>query len=356
MKKFFLLLIMIFSFTAAFSRPIEWLDNLSAIEKQKMALERQLMIKQTVNALELTSEQRGAVIPMLEGLATDQENISAEKEKTMPVFSAAIIELREDMYINNGITDALKLCVKNSNCDFAQLEAQYAAKTNLQAGKVVDLLTPSQLAVLRKADLPAETKDAERVNALILNKYALYLLQPESGLPAGDDVMPTAVKSNATDIRLLNLFNVLFVTPDQSLQLLALLKSAKKDYDALLQRNIDFTKKAVPVLEKYLNNAALAAQYTALKTEDNKIDADYAATDRKYLKMLKEMLTVNQVKTIGNFTPIIDLPGFGQAMAKTTDKDEIDRRTVSLLTSANLIPLLQSRMNGDIFPPAAKKL
>jgi hypothetical protein len=344
------------------ARPIEWSDNLTAVEKQKLTLDRQLLVKQTISALELSPEQQALLIPLLETVVADLKNIRIEKEKSMPQFNTAIIKLREDMYINNGITDAVKQCVKNSDCRFTQLEDEYKIKSKARAETIWNMLSSSQKAYLRKGvvnDSPAPSeRDLTRIKTIILNGYALYCLKPEIGMPNNDDVVPAAVKSNVTDTRLLNLFNVLFITPDQSSQLMAILKSAKKDYDGWQQRNIEYSKNTLPVMEKIVKDPKLAAQYPDIKSEEKKLEADLAAIDKKYLKMLKEMLTENQVRTIGNFTPIIELLNQEAVISqagKNNGSDDTDSKITAYLTSANLIPLLQARIDGDVFPPAAKK-
>jgi hypothetical protein len=186
-------------------------------------------------------------------------------------------------------------------------------------------------------------------------------------VPQPDDAVPADVNSNVTDIQLLDLFNVLFLTSDQSIQLLEMMKSAKNDYDALELRCISNAKKSIPILEKMakepdiiMKDAAFTIQYDEMKNEEKKIDADYTATDKKYLQMLKEMLSDNQVHIIGKFVPIIDSPESEKSMplspiAATTDIDDTDKRLVSYLTSSNMIPLLQARLNGDFLPPAPMK-
>ncbi|MEI6521629.1 MAG: hypothetical protein WCO98_16590 [bacterium] len=342
----------------AIARPIEFNDNLTAVEKRKLVLDHELLTKQTVVALDFTADQRAAIIPILEATVADLDKIRDEKEKSIPLFNTAIIKLREDMYVNNGITDVLKLRVKSSYNNFTLLEYAYSTKSQAWIDEIWSLLTPAQKVYFRKGDTPSETRDKRRLNAALLNGYALYLLKPEAGIPDNDDVVPASVKNNIIDTRLLNLFNVLFITPDQSSQLMTILKSAKKDYDMLQQRNIVLAKIAVPVLEKMLKDtkdAMIATQYADIKADEKKIDADYAATDMKYLKQLKEMLTENQIRTIGNFTPVIDLPAMGQVMWKAVGSEDTDQRIASFLISSNLIPLLQARIDGDIFPPMAKK-
>jgi hypothetical protein len=363
MRSYLFIFILIVTTLLAIGRPIEFNDNLTAVEKQKLALERELLARQTVSAMEFTADQRTVIIPILESTVADLNKIRDEKEKSMTLFSAAIIKLREDIYINNGITDAVKQCVKNSNCKFSQLEDEYNKKIKERTIIIWNQLTPSQKAYIRKGNsgeistTPTD-RDLGRVNMTILNGYTLRLFKPETGLPISDDVIPVAVKSNVTDIKLLNLFNMLFITPNQSSQLMTILKSAKKDYDMLQQRNIELAKKTVPVLEKMLKDAkdvSIVSPYIDIRADEKKIDADYAATDMKYLKQLKEMLTENQIQTVGNFTPVIDLPTMGQVTWKVAGNEDAGKRLVSFFTSSNLIPLLQARIDGDVFPPIARK-
>ncbi len=371
MYKFLIFLILAFSAIFVVARPVEYIDNLKDVEIQKIMLDHQIIVKQAIVALDFSVDQKSVLTDILKTTTDDIMKIKTEKEQAIKLYNDTSIKLREDLYINNGITDTVKQCVKNADCKFMKLENEFVEKYKKNIIEVWQLLNPAQKGYFRKGiggdKLPLSDHENELISLTILNRYALYILKPDTDKPATDDVIPNAIKSNLTDISLLNLLNVLYLTPDQSKELMNILQAAKKDYDKLHQDNIKYSEKYKAFMELLVVNpeilkkdAATIAKYTDMNKENAIIDADYKTADAIYTKKIKAILTDNQIRTIANLTPIVNISSSESvkilSIMENIMNNDTDKRMVSYLTSGNLIPLLQARIDGDFTAPAPKKL
>lgn len=184
-----------------------------------------------------------------------------------------------------------------------------ADQAEAQRGDVMNRL----LALPDTGILQSKPDDAiERLISLaVLTQKSLHYLNPKVPLPPVESVESPQVQATVADIRVLNLVNTLYLTPEQTRELLAMQNQARAEYDVLYAKQLDGIRASLPLLRQVRDAwtagkqpaLALREQMKALEGKRQEYAAADKAIDVKYLGQLKELLTDNQVTMIANFVP-----------------------------------------------------
>ncbi len=161
---------------------------------------------------------------------------------------------------------------------------------------------------------PEPDQDAQRsILYHLLTQKTLHYLTGKTPLPPIDDAETLAVKTATDDVRVLNLANSLYLTPEQMKGLIDITRRAKVEYDAVQTQRADWFRRVLPIVQAQLELAerkqapdpALGERYAACRQELTTLAAAPEKLDRGYLPEVKTLLTANQLDMVGNFVPCI---------------------------------------------------
>jgi hypothetical protein len=188
--------------------------------------------------------------------------------------------------------------------------------TLLQKG---DAFAQREACVRRLLQLPETGILVERPDPLtqrfiagtLLTQKTLHLLDPTVPLPPTEDIESPALKATVNDIRVLNLVNTLYLTPEQTKALIDLGTQANAEDTARRERRQTTLRAALPALRQARDayaagrepEPAVKAQLAALEQQRRALQEEDDKQDAKYLAQLKPLLTENQVTMIANFVP-----------------------------------------------------
>jgi hypothetical protein len=149
------------------------------------------------------------------------------------------------------------------------------------------------------------------ITLTVLTQKSLHYLNPHVPLPPLDGVEMPQVQATVADIRVLNLVNTLYLTPEQTRALLGIQNRARADYGVLLARQMEAVRAALPTMRQVRDAyaagtqpaPALREQMQGLEAKRQEFAAADTSIDKKYLDELKQLLTANQMSMIGNFVP-----------------------------------------------------
>ena len=241
-----------------------------------------------LKTLELTEAQKGNVAQLAEERFRELEAIEQAKAVAEPAVLEAMRELRRVVLANNGVPDEVKAAVRRAEAPYKKLMDRLEAADEERAGVVLALLTAEQKAKLR----PAQIKR--------------WLLNPGERLPRYE--MSPELRGVVADIRVMNLVNTLYLTPEQSRAITALIGRSETEWAALEQRFTEQARRALPALEQMAANGgakpARVRREPALFTRQRAaLLRESRGLNERYLAELKQILTPNQISMVANFVP-----------------------------------------------------
>lgn len=275
--------------------------------------------------LNLSVNQKAAIAPIVREQVQDKNVIIRMENSCSLEYEIAIEKLRSAVIANNGVPEEIKQGVRNAQKPYKSMEEKLEKATPKRAEQIWNLLTveqkqiaASQGIIARKRNLNsylASPEFNEKAEKLILNNLmnqtALSNFDHNWKIDQPQVNQSPKLKSMLADIRVMNLVNSMYLTPEQTKKLIPLIKDAQSDYlaarvkESLIQREaIDNQRK---ILETTVFNTKknLTAENQVLIKSKRDLQALSKSLDDKYLPKLQTILTSNQIVMAANFVPCI---------------------------------------------------
>jgi len=384
-----------------FARPM--VMEVSAAERDAQALAKETSTYRALTVLQLTDDQKKALLSILTDQSTDLNAIRSAQEKALPDYLEAIKSLRTAVLANATVSADVKAAVRRAEAQYLPLQVKldktttpervtaiWKLFTTVQGARVYRLTAygaeDDQTFITRKAgtlnkkfkrpddflkrlygeyglrgteidaalkvvqptfdewqklslddayaqrevflkrllalpdqeilSIKPDERTVQNITRYLLNQYALHKFNPEVPLPVTTPVFSTEALQLTTDVQLLNLVNILSLTPEQTRALLGLEHKAKDEYSALDLKRSDLATKATPVLQQIRDLAdkdqsitpALKTALAGIEKDRQSLNAQETKVDAGYVGDLSKLLTTDQVAIISHFDPSLVPP------------------------------------------------
>lgn len=260
----------------------------------------------------LTTQQGARLRRLMHGNYLDDAALCAAIAKTMPQSSrsASVGDMLIGIYWRYGLMPEEIIEAKKFGApiltEWTLLSpGEASASREAYLGKLFALPDKGILMVKRDPQL------ASFIQETILTQKTLHYLDPAVPLPSEDDPMTAAYLAAEKDVQVLNLLNTLYLSPEQTRNLLTLQAKMTPQYAALQAKRLQNVKASIPVLAIVRDAYAQGSTNAGLLTERMKPFADVEAAivteeeklDAAGLAALRGYITENQVEMIANFVP-----------------------------------------------------
>ncbi len=277
------------------------------------ALEEKTGPERALQVFELLTTQQGARLRrLMRGGYLDDATLIQELAKGMPQANRGIGVggLLYAYYSAYGLSPEEIVNAREFGTPILQewtllSQGAAAAAREEYLGKLFALPAKGILVVKRDQGL------ASFILGTILTQKSLHHLDATVSLPPVEGQMTAAYLAAEKDVQVLNLVNTLYLSPEQTRDMLALQAKMTPRYAALQAKRLDNVKASLPVLtavrDAYAKGSTapdlLKERIQAFTAVDAAIAKDEEMLDAAGLTALKGIITENQIEMVANFVP-----------------------------------------------------
>lgn len=304
-----------------FALPPGLLAGASPDERECLALRERIEARQVLRSLGLSDEGRKSLAALArERLARQQAIVDARSAAEKPVMEA-MSRLRSAVLADNGVPEDVKAAVWRAEAPYKRLIDRFEESEETREREILSLLDRSQLSRLKqppfsgrgpRASNAPEPAGTHRVARLLAGPGALGALEGRDvPVPFYDE--PPELRACIDDIRVLNLVNALYLTPEQAAKMGPLIEKTAAAREAARKEMAGLARRLLPNLRELDRKLAGGTQSQRERTgalweyARERWDISDAREEVKNdcLEAVKAVLTPNQIATIADFVPCV---------------------------------------------------
>lgn len=275
--------------------------------------------------LNLSINQKAAIAPIVREQIQDKNAIIRLENSCSADYEIAIEKLRSAVIANNGVSEEIKQGVRNAQKLYKSMEEKLEKATPIRAEQIWNILNAEQKQIAVSQGIIAKKRNLnsnivspefnEKVEKFILNNLmnqtALCNFDPSWKIDNPQVYQSPKLKSMLADIRVMNLVNSMYLTPEQTKKLIPLIKDAQSDYlsarvkESLIQREAIDNQRKILDTTVFGTKKNVSAENQVVIKNKRALQTLSKSLDDKYLPKLQSILTPNQIVMAANFVPCV---------------------------------------------------
>lgn len=297
------------------------LTGVSPDERECLALRERIEARQLLRSLALSDDRQKLLATLARERLAQQQAIVEARSAAGKAVLEAMTRLRDAVLASNGVPDDVKAAVWQAEAPYKRLIDRFEVSEATRERDILALLDRDQLSRLKKppfsgrgprASNAPEPAGTHRVVRLLAGPGALGALEGrEVPVPFYDE--PPDLRACIDDIRVLNLVNALYLTPEQAAKMLPLIEKTAVAREAARQKMAALARRLLPNLRELDRKLAGGTQSQRERTgalwEYARERWDIAdmreEVESDCLEALKTILTPNQHSMIADFVPCV---------------------------------------------------